>query len=418
MMAMHPQTSVSERTRALWRRHGDALLGAAVIVMTVLAVLWLGYEVYRLYWQPKTLFGVAIHRGAIDLKILNSTVIGWFDGATHIDNVAIHYVYPPASYPMFAPLLGWRSLPPAFIAWTIAALIAIGAWMHRMVHDSGAQTSRERAFIALLPLATYPTGAVIGNGQVTLFVIAALLAGLHLLHTREPGWKRDLAASLLILFALTKPSVAAPFFLIALFSHGGLRVAVFVCVAYAALTLYAASFRPASLVEVIRQFLTSASEAAVQYGEANIHILLADLGLAAWAAPASLAIIAVLAWWIWRHRHVDLWLLIGVTAIVARFWTYHRWYDDVLIVLPVLALFRYAKRGDAEDSLDVVAGALAGVTLLFLLAPGGLYLLPAPWNRIYVDVQVLIWLSDLVFLMIVAARARRADVPLSRPASA
>jgi hypothetical protein len=33
------------------------------------------------------------------------------------------------------------------------------------------------------------------------------------------------------------------------------------------------------------------------------------------------------------------------------------------------------------------------------LAPGGLYLLPAPWNQLYVVAQVVLWLAACVFLL-------------------
>ena len=46
--------------------------------------------------------------------------------------------------------------------------------------------------------------------------------------------------------------------------------------------------------------------------------------------------------WLYRHRRVDLWLQLGVIAVVARLWAYHRLYDDVLVVLALVALFRIA----------------------------------------------------------------------------
>ena len=38
------------------------------------------------------------------------------------------------------------------------------------------------------------------------------------------------------------------------------------------------------------------------------------------------------------------------------------------------------------------------------LAPGGLYLLPAPWKQLYVVAQVVLWLTACVFLLWAAAR--------------
>jgi len=105
--------------------------------------------------------------------------------------------------------------------------------------------------------------------------------------------------------------------------------------------------------------------------------------------------------------------LMGVAAFVARFWSYHRWYDDLLILLPMVALHRLASHGPTRRNLDVAAGLLLAATLVTMMAPGGLYLLPAPWNKAWSGVQVAVWLADLAFLL-AAAHAER--VSRSSPA--
>ena len=88
---------------------------------------------------------------------------------------------------------------------------------------------------------------------------------------------------------------------------------------------------------------------------------------------------------------------------MARLWTYHRWYDDALILLPMVALFRIAKMGRSAEDADVTAGVLLGLTLVLMIAPGGLFLLPPPWSTVYVAAEVVVWLLALGFL---ARRAR------------
>ena len=131
----------------------------------------------------------------------------------------------------------------------------------------------------------------------------------------------------------------------------------------------------------------------------NLHVWLGMLGLREWILPASLLVWLVLGFWIHRQRDGDLWALLGVAAIVACFWTYHRWYDDVLLLLPMVALFRMAKRGSA------VAGGLLGAAILLSLAPGGLFLLPPPFNTAYVVGQTGLWMVTLLFL-VTASRLR------------
>lgn len=96
----------------------------------------------------------------------------------------------------------------------------------------------------------------------------------------------------------------------------------------------------------------------------------------------------------------------GVTALVTRFWTYHQWYDDLLILLPMITLFRIIKRGEPSNGDDVMAGMLLAITMLLMIAPGGLYLFPPPWNRVYVQVQVFVWILVFIFLLYFAQQER------------
>ena len=98
-------------------------------------------------------------------------------------------------------------------------------------------------------------------------------------------------------------------------------------------------------------------------------------------------------------------------AFAARLWTYHGWYDDLLFLIPMIALFRLAKQG-TTDRQKVWAGSLFAAMVLSTLAPGGLYLLPVPWNQAFVTVQLLVWAAACAFLL----RATRR--PLTRPPTA
>jgi hypothetical protein len=84
--------------------------------------------------------------------------------------------------------------------------------------------------------------------------------------------------------------------------------------------------------------------------------------------------------------------------------TYHAWYDDLLILIPLIALFRMAKEPSANH-LAMQAGALLGAGVLAMLAPGGLYLFPAPWNTVYTTAQVVVWSAMLALFLRRAAAA-------------
>jgi hypothetical protein len=96
----------------------------------------------------------------------------------------------------------------------------------------------------------------------------------------------------------------------------------------------------------------------------------------------------------------------SAAAFAARFWTYHTSYDNLILLIPMIALFRLAKQG-ATDGQKVWAGSLLTVMLVSTLAPSGpyrpapswLYLLPAPWNEACVVAEVAVWLAACVFLL-------------------
>jgi hypothetical protein len=220
-----------------------------------------------------------------------------------------------------------------------------------------------------------------------------------MLHRGEPRWRNDLLTSSLVLLSLAKPTIAVPFFWIVLFVPGRLRSALLVSLGYVVLTLIAASFQESGAFALFRDWLASSPIWAGSVGHAHLGVWLHAFGLDDYLLPAMFLVLLASGCWTYSHRHVDLWLLLGVAGLVARFWTYHRWYDDLVILLPMVALFRIAKGNSSSDRVHVLAGALLGITMLASIAPGGLYLLPAPWNTIYVDGQVVVWGLVLVFLL-------------------
>jgi hypothetical protein len=395
----------STQPRAMLRNLPGPVRWGVIAAMAAVAATWLTYETYRLFWRPERIAGIPIHPGAIDLGIFHSVVTTWFSGASVFTGAtARDAVYPPASMLLMRPVYGWDSLATSTVVWSITFFVA-AAWLLRIVvRESGAARPAARAFAGLLPLAIYPTGAVLGNGQMTLHVLTLLLGGLLLLRDGSRTWSRDLLAALLILFALAKPTISAPFFWIVIFAARSLRPAIIVGAGYAAVTLWAASFQEYALGELVRRLAAQASVLGTHAGESNLHSLLAFLGWHEWIGMASVAMLALLGVWTWRHRHADYWLLMGVAALAARFWSYHRWYDDLLILVPMVTLYRLATGGPSHRAIDAAAAYLFAATLLVMLAPGGRYLLPAPWDAIAAGIQVTIWMVDFAFLLIVARR--------------
>jgi hypothetical protein len=390
-----PDSSTADRIFAWWGRHRLQILTSAAVLMALAALVWLTYQTWRLLWQGPPL-------GAIDLRQRFDETRAMRAGLP-VYRVSRVATYPPATLSMLWPILGWPSFTTARWLW---ALLIAGClvWMARAcVRQSGATTGSERRLAMLVPLAMYATGAAVGNGQLTVFVVAGLMASLPAI-LRDRGVLRQALAGLGILVALLKPSLAAPFFWMVLFRPNGPYLAVVVAAIYLGLTAVAGLFQPAGtgMFYLLHEFVTLAEaravRGAVDYGQANVHTWLSAINLPGWNSVASLVILGALGGWTWRHRRAEPWLLMSAAAFAARFWTYHAWYDDLILIIPMIALCRLAKQGRTIRQ-KVWAGSLLAAMWLSTLAPGGLHLFPKPWSTIYVSIQVGIWFAAALFLL-------------------
>jgi hypothetical protein len=335
-------------------------------------------------------------------------VKAWFRGEPVYGAVATA-VYPPASYAILWPLVGWLGHTPARWLYAFTAAAAMAWLVPLLVRVSGANSRLERVMIGLIPLCVYATGATIGNGQIIVHIMPGLITGLLLLCRGSSGLAKDMLGSFLVAVALVKPSVTAPFLWLVLFVPGRLRPALLTACGYVGITALAISFQESDLLSLIGAFSMGTermlvSAEALKYSHTNLQSWLPPLGLGEWIPATSLALFGGLGVWTFLHRRCDVWLLTGVAALVARFWIFHGWYDDLLVVLPLITLFRDAKSGGSRKADPWVAGVLFAATLLTLMAPGGLYLFPRPWNQVYVAGQTVVWLAVLVFLLVQARR--------------
>jgi hypothetical protein len=114
--------------------------------------------------------------------------------------------------------------------------------------------------------------------------------------------------------------------------------------------------------------------------------------------PATVVLLAALAIWVYRHRTADPWIVIGVSALVARLFIHHRLYDDMLILLPMITLFRIARHNARPDDSDVRAGLLFAAAWITVHAPARW--LQSPLSGALLEaVQSVVWIIALGFLM-------------------
>src|SRR5262250_253237 len=190
--------------RGWWVGHRRRLLQIAVVLMLMRTPHRLEVGFSRLLWEQAP-------AGAIDLQLRYKEVHKWFAGRP-VYKESGAAVYPPASYAILWPLLGWLGWTAVQWLWAATAVVALGWLTYLVVRESGADGLLERVFVGLLPFSMYATSVALGNGQLVIPVLPALVAGLTLLRGEQRGWHESLLAGLLALITLVSPTISAPFF--------------------------------------------------------------------------------------------------------------------------------------------------------------------------------------------------------------
>lgn len=377
-----------------WARHGQTLLVVSIFYMVVAAV-------GRLVYAVPILVSDVMPWGAIDLINRYEEVHRWFSGLPFYGAVS-NGDYPPASYAMLWPLLGWLPLASARWLWAATLFVAAGVLSALIVRESGSNTMPQRIFAALLIFSIYPTQMNVLVGQLGLHVLAFLMVGLVWMHRRRGRWWEDVTAAALLLPALVKPTLSIPFFWILLFLPGRLRPAVLVVLGYGALSLLAVSFQDAGVHVLLGQWLGQAgSQVTVLEGHTNVHKWLVLAGLESWTLPASVLILSAHGLWTFRHRRADFWLVMGVAALASRLWIHHRLYDDVLMIVPMISLFRLAVKDPRLGGRSVMAGILLAATWATMHFPTWAFYDVSESVTVSLEaVQTVVWLAVLAFLLV------------------
>jgi hypothetical protein len=381
-----------------WGKHGAAVLLAAVAFMVLAAAWRLFHAVPFLLWTGET-------PHPTDLHARHGEVARWFQGI-FVDPRAGKPDYPPASYVMLWPLLGWLDLGRARWLWGLTGLAAL-AWFGWMAaRESGARTRTAALMFLVLPFSGYATSATFTVGQLGGHVVPLLVGGLLLLRRRSATWWNDVRAAVMVLFALVKPILSVPFFWIVLLAVGRLRPALLVVGGYLALTAWAASFPDAATFSVLSGWLEDTPNLAE--GTVNLHKALYLVGHASWVLAATAVTLVAFGWWVFRNRGADLWILMGAAALVTRLAFHHRLYDDVLLLVPMITLFRLAVAGDPREGRDLQAGVLFALTWTTVHMPAQLFVLAPPMPMLVGAGQAAVWTGSLLFLL---GAARRGPAP-------
>lgn len=134
-------------------------------------------------------------------------------------------------------------------------------------------------------------------------------------------------------------------------------------------------------------------------GHANLHRVLSLMGFDAWITAITGILLVIFALWVLMNRRSDPWILVGVAAITGRLVIHHRLHDDGLVFMAFIPLIRLALSNASESRVRLTAGFLFTLNWVALLMPGSFLNEPGPLRPLSESIQVLVWLSTLIFLM-------------------
>ena len=387
-------------------------LGRPGFVWTLLA-LFIAAILFRLPYEFHRLLFLSTKAGGIDLRLRFEEVRLWFAGDT-VYGLLDSAVYPPASYAMLWPFMGWASWETARWVWAASTVVALAVLIVLLLRNYSLNQRCEKLLWSLFVLAHYATGVAIGNGQLTIHVLtAAALCVTSLTGPSSGGtFRTGLAAAL----SLVKPSLSLPFMWLVLLVPGRRAGAVAgAALLYAGFAVLASLFQERNPVELHQAWLGHAVGKAVEVstwlarlpdeawlapdsGYGDVNSLFSLLGIESAASAASLVLFFGLGALVYRFRASDPWILMGIAAVVGRVWTYHRVYDDMLIIFAVFAVAAVLKSGRAPGS-GKAGTLLLQVLVVCSIVPASLRLLPPPWDLLFKFGQAALWLVTLIYLL-------------------
>ncbi|MEM8504163.1 MAG: glycosyltransferase 87 family protein [Cyanobacteria bacterium P01_D01_bin.1] len=416
----------------MWSRYGQRMLQVGIGLM-VAAALW------RLRLQlPRSIWGEG-KVGPVDLISRHREVERWFDGLP-VYGAITNGDYPPASYAILWPWLSWLDRPAARWLWAFTSLLMLGWFGWISIRESRATTRWEKVFIFLMPFALYPARMSIRFGQMAIHLMPPLVSGVLMMRSasvsgadatddaidkkleQKPNLRQDLLAAALFVCSLVKPTLSAPFFWLVCFMPGRWRPVLLVSFGYTALALLATQFQEGNLLSLHIDWLSHAGTMLETLGHASVHTWLEAIDRSDWMLSASLLLFGAMGLWTAIYRRARPWVLLSVAAMVARFWVDHQVFDDVLLWIPLIALFRLTKlplAGSVDQSMAqsitqsiaqplaartvrLVAAGLFALNWLALMTSAQFLMRYHPLSRIAVPMQTALWIATLIFFLLLA----------------
>jgi len=363
------------------------ILQGATLALGLLAAAYLAEGFFRSLWGPIPQdLARRWLEGAYLVRHINSMDVYAGVHAAERDLGAAH----PGGYPPWATAFGLFIAPPIRSDWSrayFAALNAAGLWFMARYAASESQRYGRTAtcFLVASCLAVSAHGVVLRNGQYGIVINAALICMAAALVNGRPG-----RGGAWLALAATKPQTSAPFALLWLARRSGIVALAVAAALCGAATAAVAIWLHASPFYLVAQVFGQAAN--WDGGDAGPLRLLLTLGVPRGRAIPALAAVFVSggALLLHRFRRAPVSLQLAIACVSGRLWTYHRRYDDVMLVFLLVPLGLRAL--ERRRPLDWLAFTLVGLTLWppFRESDHG------PW---LIALKSSIWLGALTWLL-------------------
>ena len=297
--------------------------------------------------------------------------------------------YPPWS---FLPGYVFYGLPwPLTRIWfallNLTLTAGIVVWLRRA---SRFQFERPTVSASLLPIAAILAVSgftrTLSMGQYGIICVASLVGALVL--AEAPGKRADIGAGVLLGLALSKPSLAIPFLIPFLFRRRWLTLCT--CAMYLIIATLVIWWT--SGVDPVTMFgkIGDAVYYSAGQGQEPVAKAVTSGVDPVWAIRVTaIAVMGMFSWLVYRSPKLAWIELFAGASVASRLWTYHRSYDDVILVFLLAVLVMKAMR--SPDRITVGCFLTTGLSLwipahIEIVLPG-----------IYV-VQMSIWVTALVVI--------------------
>jgi hypothetical protein len=237
---------------------------------------------------------------------------------------------PPWSY-QFGQLLTWPSWPAVrtyYAALNLLALAFLMLWAYHLARDVALE-GRLLLMAAVFAFGGSCTATEVG--QISIIVTALLAGALWCDRAGHPYW-----CGVLVALAMIKPTIAAPF-AVALIVAGRYRAAGAAAaygVVATAITWVVTATSPIVMLQQMADYASSYITDGT-FGPVDLAAALGASPAAMVWVPLSLALPGLVLMAVVRP---SLPLAFAIATVWARLWTYHKSYDDVMLVFVLVPL--------------------------------------------------------------------------------